>query len=220
MPPPIRSNPPSRVPPPVPLAVRQLRLGPVQNFTYILIDEATRQSAVVDPGFEPDKVLLALKGTECGTILLTHGHRDHVAAVPQVKKATGARIVAHAECPVAPDVPVGDGDRIDLGETPLKVVATPGHQPDSVCFVAGGYVLTGDTLFVGECGRADLPGSDPRALWRSLLTVIRALDPALVVLPGHDYGKSPTSTLEREFRENYTLKPRTEEEFVEFVLAP
>ena len=80
-----------------------------------------------------------------------------------------------------------------------------------------GRVATGDTLFVGECGRTDLPGGDPTQMYDSLLRRVVALDDALVVLPGHDYGVTPTSTIAREKKENYTLQPRTLEEFLRFL---
>jgi hydroxyacylglutathione hydrolase len=86
-----------------------------------------------------------------------------------------------------------------------------------VLYVFEGQVATGDTLFVGECGRTDLPGGDPAQLWDSLQHRLLALDDALVVLPGHDYGPTPTSTIGRERAENYTLQPRTKEEFVRFM---
>jgi hydroxyacylglutathione hydrolase len=86
-----------------------------------------------------------------------------------------------------------------------------------VLYLFEGQVATGDTLFVGECGRTDLPGGDPAQMYDSLLRRVVALDDALVVLPGHDYGPTPTSTIGQEKRENYTLKPRSKEEFVRFL---
>src|SRR5207248_237448 len=119
---------------------------------------------------------------------------------------------------------------------------TPGHRFDSVCYVVdarsdsegrdaaaepqrggrvtGTHLLTGDTLFVGECGRVDLPGSDPVAMHRSLLTTLAKLPDDLVVLPGHDYGSRPTSTLGEERRTNYTLKSRSLDEFLAFMSEP
>lgn len=204
------------------LQVTQLPLGPMANFAYILVDEATGTGAIVDPAFEvPTLVDEARK--RCRTlayILVTHGHWDHTQGVDEARKLTGAPVAAHHASPVKPEVPVRDGDRLALGQTTLTCLATPGHEPTSICYHGGGHVLTGDTLFVGECGRADLPGSDPEALWNSLLNILAKLPPETVVLPGHDYGATPTSTIGRELRENYVLKPRGRDEFVKFVLSP
>ncbi|MCI4329941.1 MAG: MBL fold metallo-hydrolase, partial [Thermoplasmata archaeon] len=96
-------------------------------------------------------------------------------------------------------------------------VHTPGHTKDSVLYIFEGQVATGDTLFVGECGRTDLPGGDPSEMYDSLLGRVVKLDDGLVVLPGHDYGVTPTSTIGREKKENYTLQPRTREQFLKFL---
>jgi glyoxylase-like metal-dependent hydrolase (beta-lactamase superfamily II) len=100
----------------------------------------------------------------------------------------------------------------------VEVVHTPGHRFDSVCYLVDGtHLLTGDTLFVGECGRVDLPGSDPVAMHRSLTQTLRALPDELIVLPGHDYGATPTSTLGEQKRTNATMQPRSLDEFLDFV---
>lgn len=200
----------------------QVAVGPMENLSYVLGDDATGEGAVVDPGFEPETLLAAARrlGVRVTHVLLTHGHPDHVGAVPAVVEATGAKVAAHAASRLRPDVTLRDGDVVRLGRLAVKVHHTPGHQPDAVCFEVGGKILTGDTLFVGECGRTDLPGSDPRAMRRSLLEVLAKLPRDLEVCPGHDYGDAPTSTLAREFAENYTLKPRTEDEFVRFMAEP
>jgi glyoxylase-like metal-dependent hydrolase (beta-lactamase superfamily II) len=112
---------------------------------------------------------------------------------------------------------VVDGDTFDAGRLKFSVVHTPGHTKDSVLYIFEGNVATGDTLFVGECGRTDLPGGDPAEMYESLLHRVVRLDDALVVLPGHDYGATPTSTIGREKKENYTLKPRTLEQFLKFL---
>jgi hydroxyacylglutathione hydrolase len=108
-----------------------------------------------------------------------------------------------------------------IGRMSVEVLHTPGHRFDAVCFVVDRtHVLTGDTLFVGECGRVDLPGSDVPAMHHSLLTTLRALPDALVVCPGHDYGKTPLSTIGEEKRLNSTMQPRSLEEFRAFMAEP
>jgi glyoxylase-like metal-dependent hydrolase (beta-lactamase superfamily II) len=102
----------------------------------------------------------------------------------------------------------------------VKVIHTPGHTRDSVCFLVEKKLFTGDTLFVGECGRTDMPGSDAGALFESLFTRLMKLPDDTEVYPGHDYGPRPTSTIGAEKKNNYTLQPRTKEEFIEFMAEP
>jgi glyoxylase-like metal-dependent hydrolase (beta-lactamase superfamily II) len=200
--------------------MRQIRVGPMANFAYVLRNEEQGVAAVVDPGFDAEAILSECAGAAVEYVLITHGHPDHVQDAALIRERTGARIVAARASAVEKQIAADDGDILPFGTDSVRVVATPGHQADALCFVVPPYVATGDTLFVGECGRADLPGSDARELWRSLLVTLRSLDPNLIVLPGHDYGPRPTSTLAREFAENYTLRQRTEAEFVRFVLSP
>src|SRR3972149_5428751 len=107
-----------------------------------------------------------------------------------------------------------------VGGLKVKVVHTPGHSPDSCCFIVAGRVFTGDCLFVGDCGRVDLPGSSIEAMYDSLFTKVRKMDDALVVCPGHHYGPTPTSRIGHEKETNYTLQPRSLEEFKAFMRAP
>lgn len=196
--------------------------GAMKNFAYVLGDDATGEGAIVDPGADHAKLLKVADGlgVRVTHVLLTHGHWDHIEETPQVVKATGARVAAHPANPARPDVPLADGQVLRLGGLEVKTHWTPGHVGDAVCFEVAGKLLTGDTLFVGECGRTDLPGSDPAAMWHTLLTVLARLPRPLEVCPGHDYGPTPTSTLEREFRDNYVLRPRTRDEFVRFMSEP
>jgi hydroxyacylglutathione hydrolase len=201
------------------MLLEQYRIGPYLNFTYLVADREDGEGVVIDPSFGIDPVLAAIdtKKVRVRYILNTHSHQDHVAGNQEVRDRTGAKVVAHKVAPLGQDVSVEDGDRFEAGPLRFEVVHTPGHTKDSVLYVFEGQVATGDTLFVGECGRTDLPGGDPSEMYDSLLRRVVALDDALVVLPGHDYGATPTSTVGREKRENYTLKPRTREEFLAFL---
>ena len=197
----------------------QYRIGPYLNFTYLVAEKPGGQGVVIDPSFGIDPVLRAIDEREVKVryILNTHSHPDHVAGNQDVKDRTGAKVVAHRVAPIGQDVSVADGDAIAAGDLRFHVVHTPGHTKDSVLYVFEGNVATGDTLFVGECGRTDLPGGDPAEMWDSLQHRLLTLDDALVVLPGHDYGSTPTSTIGRERKENYTLKPRTLDAFLKFM---
>lgn len=197
----------------------QFRIGPYLNFTYLVADDEGGDGVVIDPSFGIDPVLRQIdeRRVKVRYILNTHSHPDHVAGNKDVRDRTGAKVVAHRVAPLDQDVPVDDGDAFDTGKVTFRVVHTPGHTKDSVLYIFDGHVATGDTLFVGECGRTDLPGGDPSEMYDSLLRRVVALDDALVVLPGHDYGPTPTSTIGREKSENYTLQPRTREEFLRFL---
>ena len=200
----------------------QWRLGPMANFVYLFAQG--KEGLLVDPAFEVPDLLRRIEavGVEVTHILATHGHPDHIQGIEDVKRATGATVLAHESADHAVDVKVRDGDVLEVaGGLRVEILHTPGHRFDSVCAIVDGtHLVTGDTLFVGECGRVDLPGSDVRAMHGSLLTKLGALPGFLVVCPGHDYGKTPLSTLEEERKTNYTLRPRSLDEFERFMRDP
>jgi glyoxylase-like metal-dependent hydrolase (beta-lactamase superfamily II) len=192
------------------------------NYTYIIADEDTDLAAVVDPSWELDKIFTALRknGWTAKYVINTHSHFDHVLGNEQVASVSKAKIVQHESSKLEKDIAVKDGQIIELGKTNLRVLHTPGHSEDSMCLVLDEkFVLTGDTLFVGTCGRIDLPGSDPSKMYHSLIDVVCKLDESLVVYPGHNYGSSETSTIGRERATNYVLQPRTKEQFLELMGA-
>jgi hydroxyacylglutathione hydrolase len=199
--------------------VDQVRVGPLLNFSYLVSAREGGDAFVVDPSYGVEPLLQAIdrRSAKVRFVLNTHSHEDHIVGNPEVVARTGAKVVAHRNVPFRPDRAVDEGDAIEVAGLRAEVLFTPGHTQDSVLFLFPGHVATGDTLFVGECGRTDLPGGDPSQMFDSLLGRLVKLDDALVVLPGHDYGVSPTSTIGREKRENYTLQPRTREEFVRFL---
>jgi glyoxylase-like metal-dependent hydrolase (beta-lactamase superfamily II) len=126
----------------------------------------------------------------------------------------------HSKAKLDKDISVQDGDIINVGEVQMKVVHTPGHAPESICLLVDDALLTGDTLFVGECGRTDLPGGSSSDMYDSLFNKISRLDRNLKIYPGHNYGKTPFSTLGHEIDTNYTMKPRSREEFIRFMSEP
>ena len=143
------------------MIVRQLRVGSMDVFTYILGCEATREALVIDPGGEVDRIIEEARreGLQIKYILNTHGHWDHTVGNDRLKLLTGASIVRHQQEP-GPDIDIllVDEKPFQLGEIVFTVFHTPGHTPGGVCLYAEGQLFTGDTLFVGDSGRTDLPG--------------------------------------------------------------
>ncbi|MEM2119207.1 MAG: MBL fold metallo-hydrolase [Candidatus Bathyarchaeia archaeon] len=191
------------------------------NFSYIIADEAKKEAIVVDPSFNVEALLRIIKdhGLRVLYIVNTHSHVDHTAGNEPLKTATGAKLVVHESAKAKQDVTVADGDILKVGDISVKVLHTPGHSQDSICLLAENKLLTGDTLFVGECGRTDLAGGDAEAMYYSLER-LKKFDDKIEVYPGHDYGIKPFSTIGEEKKTNYTLKNRTLEEFLEFMGIP
>lgn len=200
---------------------RQVKRGR-DNFSYIIADETTKEAAVVDPSFNAAEIISLLKslGFRAKYVIDTHYHFDHTAGNQDIKADFGAKVVAHKLSKIARDISVVDEDIIKVGEIRIKVIHTPGHSPDGICLLSDNKLLTGDTLFVGECGRTDLPDGSSRDMYHSLFDRLMTLDDGIEVYPGHDYGPRPHSTIGLEKRTNYTLEKRTLEEFIEFMKQP
>jgi glyoxylase-like metal-dependent hydrolase (beta-lactamase superfamily II) len=192
------------------------------NFSYVVADETSKEAAVIDPSFNADAIVALVKAQrfKIKYVINTHHHMDHTAGNEELTSLFGAKLVAHQLSGMKKDVNVVDGDVIKLGKIAMKVIHTPGHTEDSICLLVDGKLLTGDTLFVGECGRTDLPGGSSESLYDSLFHKLMKLDDGIEVYPGHDYGTRPHSTIGEERRTNYVLENRTLEEFVEFMSKP
>jgi glyoxylase-like metal-dependent hydrolase (beta-lactamase superfamily II) len=192
------------------------------NFSYIIADEGTNEAAVVDPSFNGDVIVrLATKNGLCiRYVINTHQHSDHIMDNSEIKSRFNSEIVAHKLSKTEKDIEVGEGDTLKVGELIIKVIHTPGHTPDSICLLIDKKLITGDTLFVGECGRTDLPGSSSVEMYNSLFNKLMKLDDDVEVYPGHDYGSRPHSTIKDEKRTNYILEKRSLNEFLEFMKEP
>ena len=202
--------------------VVQIEVGLLQNFCEILFCPDTRAAAIVDPAWEVDRLLREVdaRGLRVTHALITHTHEDHIEGVGELVRRTGAAVVISPReaAAIAPDAPQAEViealDRRDIaiGRRGVRALDTPGHTVGGTCYLADGFVVTGDVLFIGGCGRTDFPGGDSEAMWRSLQRLM-ALPEETRVYPGHDYGATPTATLAHEIRENPYLRCRTFEEF-------
>jgi glyoxylase-like metal-dependent hydrolase (beta-lactamase superfamily II) len=132
-------------------------------------------------------------------------------------KHTKSKILQHDSSTLKNDMRVSDGTKITFGKSELTVMHTPGHSKDSICLIGDGKIFSGDTLFVGNCGRIDLPGGSAKELYHSLFDTLYKLDDNLMLYPGHNYGSSPNSTIGKEKKTNFVLQPRTELEFLDFM---
>jgi hydroxyacylglutathione hydrolase len=200
--------------------IEQIAVGKMANFTYLIIDNEEKEIAVIDPSWDLEKIFERIKKNEYKVkyVINTHSHFDHIIGNDQIVSTIKCKVMQHNNSREKHDISLKDGDEFMIGKTIVHVIFTPGHSKDSICLIVDSKaIITGDTLFVGNCGRIDLPGSDPEEMYNSLFEKIMNLDNNLIVYPGHDYGYKPTSTIEEEKKNNYILVPRTRNEFIRFI---
>lgn len=201
------------------MRVYQIQVGNMQNFSYIVADDDTNDAIIIDPSWDLVELELIIKEHNLNVkyIVNTHHHFDHTLGNDEMIQFTKAPVIQHEFSELKNDLVVKDGDFIEFGNTKLKVIHTPGHSQDSICLMGDGKIFTGDTLFVGNCGRIDLPGGSAKDLFHSLFDVLYSLDDDLVLYPGHNYGPSETSTIGQEKITNLILQKRTEQEFIDMM---
>lgn len=207
------------------MKVTRIPGGPLPTNCYLLTEEQAGLTAVVDPGFESEELtesVLAAGKEKVPMILLTHAHFDHITGVAKIKELTGAKVYLHTEelmfvsdgslnasgifygakvPPFRVDVPMGDGDEIELGNLKIRVIHTPGHTSGGCCFLVEDALFTGDTLMKLSCGRTDFPTGNYRQMMDSLQRLAK--------IPGdhHIYpGHGPESTLDYERKNNSFLQ--------------
>jgi glyoxylase-like metal-dependent hydrolase (beta-lactamase superfamily II) len=204
------------------MILEQIRGGFGANFAYIVADGDSKEGVVIDPSGMSKRILDSVEkmGMKVLYVINTHGHGDHTGGNGDIARKTGASIVKHVSSAGPSDTAVKDGDVLKIGGTDIKIIHTPGHSPDSISILIGKNLFTGDTLFINECGRTDIGGGSSEQLWDSLFNRIAILDDDLEVYPGHDYGPLPHDSLGNQKKGNYTLEPRTIEDFVQFMLEP
>ena len=201
------------------MKVHQIPVGNMQNFTYIVEDDDTNQAIIIDPSWDLAELELVIKrnNLKIKYIINTHHHFDHTLGNDGMVESTGAKIIQHESSELTHDISVRDGDVIEFGDSKLTVLYTPGHSKDSICLVGDGKIFSGDTLFVGSCGRVDLPGGSSKELYHSLFDILYNLEDMLVLYPGHNYGNTAISSIGDEKTTNPILQRRTEDEFVDMM---
>jgi len=202
------------------MKIAQIPVGSMLNFSYIVYDEKNSIGAIIDPSWDLEKLLVFLEKNNITAkyIINTHTHFDHILGNDHISEITKAKIIQHEKSMQKKERSVVDHENISIGELNLEVLYTPGHTEDSICLIVNKEsIITGDTLFVGNCGRVDLPGSNPEKMYDSLSKVAN-LDDALVVYPGHNYGSTPTSTILNEKTNNPMLNFETKEAFLNYMV--
>ncbi|MEA2434961.1 MAG: hypothetical protein QOG54_2418 [Actinomycetota bacterium] len=181
----------------VDLIIRKLQIGEYENNIYVLEDPATHDALLIDGCFEADQIIKGAEGANIVAIVQTHGHFDHVQALPELKEKLGVPVHAHPgeDYPVPIDVQLADGDEISFGNLSAKVLHTPGHTPGGVCLLLGKHLISGDTLFPGGPGNTWEDSEKFAQIIDSIESKLFVLDDETHVYPGH--GKDTTIGTER-----------------------
>lgn len=205
------------------LQVETFVVRAIMTNCYLVYCDITKVGTIIDPGDKSLAILDRIKklGLTIKCIINTHGHIDHIQGNEWFQQETKAPVIAHYQdqilyekprlnmsvltkaCSIKnPDVLVQEYNSIEIGESSLEVIHTPGHTKGSICLLGDGYLFTGDTLFAGSIGRTDFPGGSYEQMKESLLLKLMPLSDDLRVLPGH----GPESTLKEEKKTNPFLR--------------
>ena len=205
-----------------------LELGPMENFIYIIRDKATGRAAVVDPAWEVDEIIARARelDVQVTDILLTHSHHDHINGIDAMLEQYDAQIHLlkaesefwnqHDGSRKSSTVLHHGGDKIDLGDTTIEILHTPGHTPGSACYHVGENLIAGDTLFVFGCGRCDLAGGDPEQMFNTLKRIQADLPADTRLYPGHNYAEKTTSTIKEQIEGNPFMHFENKDDFVHY----
>jgi hydroxyacylglutathione hydrolase len=206
------------------LYLKQMELGPMENFVYLVGSKKTREVFVVDPAWQVDTVLRAAKEQDLKIVgaLVSHYHFDHTNGIEELLEAVNVPVYVNKKDLPYMDVqkdmlkPVEAGTKVKAGDVEIEMIHTPGHTPGSQCFRARGHLISGDTLFIGACGRTDLPGGNAKEMYHSLTDTLMKMPDATVLCPGHNYAEKPLTTMGDQKRHNPYLMCDSLENFLKF----
>ena len=206
------------------LYLKQMELGPMENFVYLLGSKKTREVLVVDPAWQVDTVLRVAKEEDLKIrgALISHYHFDHTNGIEDLLRAADVPVYVNKNDMAYLDFshdnikPVDGGHKVRLGDVEIECVHTPGHTPGSQCFLCRGHLVSGDTLFIDACGRTDLPGGDAKELYDSLTQKLMKLDDATILCPGHHYSDKTTVTMGEQKKTNPYLICDSLDNFLRF----
>lgn len=210
--------------PPSDLYLKQMEIGPMENFVYLIGSNKTREVFVVDPAWQVDTVLRVAKEEDLKIkgALVSHYHFDHTNGIEELLEAVDCPVyVNKADIPYLDFShdnikPVDNGHRLKLGDVEIEALHTPGHTPGSQCFLCRGHVVSGDTLFINACGRTDLPGGDPKELYYSLTQKLMKLEDSTILCPGHNYADKTMVSMGEQKKTNPYLICDSLENFLRF----
>jgi glyoxylase-like metal-dependent hydrolase (beta-lactamase superfamily II) len=202
------------------MSIKQLSIG-YDNFCYILSDPIEKIAAVIDPGYSAKKIFTFLQENNLNIIYIiaTHHHSDHTNTILELKTRYPESQIVCSEIenkyihPKA-EITITDNSKLLLGSVKLHFILTPGHTPGGICILVDNTALiTGDTLFINDCGRTDLPGGSLKDMYNTLQNKIKSLADDIIIYPGHNYGPKPFDTLGNQKKTNKTLSVNSFEEF-------
>ena len=206
------------------LYLKQMELGPMENFVYLVGSKDTREVFVVDPAWQVDTVLRVAKEEDLKIVgaLVSHYHFDHTNGIEELLGALNVPIYVNKKdvpyLAVSAELvkPVDAGTKVKAGNVEIEMVHTPGHTPGSQCFHVRDHLISGDTLFIGACGRTDLPGGNAKELYYSLTQTLMKMPDATVLCPGHNYADKPTATMADQKMHNPYLMCDSLDNFLRF----
>lgn len=206
------------------LILKQMPLGPMDNFLYFVGDQETKEIAVVDPAWDVDYLCKEAdkNGYKISAVFLTHGHPDHVNGLEAMLKRHNvlAYISKHEHVLFKPRhkniVELEDRAKLKLGKLEFEFILVPGHSPGCQLIKYKNVVISGDAIFIDGCGRCDLPGSSPKAMYHSLYNIISKLPDDTLLYPGHNYGPTPFATVGSQKKTNPYLNCTSETEFLRY----
>ncbi|OGX27885.1 MAG: hypothetical protein A2787_04100 [Omnitrophica WOR_2 bacterium RIFCSPHIGHO2_01_FULL_48_9] len=205
------------------LILKQLAVGPMANFQYFLGDKRSNEIAVVDPAWDIDFLRSEAKrlGYKIVAIFLTHGHHDHINGLDDLLSTHDVPVyISENEHPLF--MPrcknlkkIKDRTKLKIGAIEFDCILAPGHSPGCQLFKYDHAAVCGDAIFIDGCGRCDLPGSDPKAMYHSLYNIIMKFSDSTILYPGHNYGPTPYATVAEQKATNPYLQCESLNEFLE-----